>query len=404
MSFADVPSRATLKPKPFKAHVSDEELNDFKQLLKLSKIGPKTYENQVADVKDYRGFGLTRDWLVKAKQEWETSYDWRKTEDRINKQPNFTVRFDDDGFTYDLHFMALFSEKADAVPLLVSHGWPGSFLEFLSVFEVLSEKYTPDTLPFHVVAPSLPGYGYSNGPSIDKDFTVEGIARVSNTLMCGLGFEDGYVAQGGDVGSFSCRVMGVNHKECKAVHLNMCFGMDKSKEFPPDTLSPEELKGLGRAQNFGELGNAYAREHGTRPATIGLVLSASPISLLAWIGEKFLQWSDQDPPTAEILDSVTLYWFTESFPRSIYPYRQFIGAAPTVFHPEPQWHLKVPLGVSWNPAELAPMPKSWIASTCDDLAWFRMHQDGGHFAAMEQPRKFVEDMEDFVKEVWPKAK
>lgn len=220
MSFADLPSGASLKPKPFRAHTSDQELSDFKQLLKLSKIGPKTYENSVADVKDFTSFGISRDWLAKTKEHWETKYDWRKCEDRINSFPNFTAPINDDdtGFTFEIHFLALFSKKADAVPLLLLHGWPGSPLEFLGALDVLKNKYTPDDLPFHVVVPSLPGYSYSSGPPLDQNFNTEGIARVMDKLMHGLGFGGGYIAQGGDIGSFVSRVLAVTAESCKAAH------------------------------------------------------------------------------------------------------------------------------------------------------------------------------------------
>jgi len=218
MSFGSIPANASLKPKHFEAHVSDQELEDFKQLLKLSKIGPKTYENQTADPKDFLGHGITRQWLSDAKQHWESSYDWRKTEKRINSFPNFIVPIEEDGFTFDVHFIGLFSKKKDAVPLTLLHGWPGSFLEFLGTLDVLRSKYKPEDLPFHVIVPSLPGYGYTNGPMLDKDFNTEGIASVIDKLMIGLGFESGYVTQGGDIGSFVSRVLGVTSKSCKAVH------------------------------------------------------------------------------------------------------------------------------------------------------------------------------------------
>lgn len=218
MSFAEIPAKASLKANPFKAHVSDQELSDFKQLLKLSKIGPQTYENTVADVKDFTHFGISREWLTKAKQHWESSYDWRKTEERINSYPNFTVLIEDSGFDFDIHFIGLFSNKADAAPLLLMHGWPGSFLEFLGTLDVLKKKYKPEDLPFHVIVPSLPGYGYSSGPPTDKNFDMLGIARVMDKLMVGLGFGDGYIAQGGDIGSFVSRVLGATAPSCKAVH------------------------------------------------------------------------------------------------------------------------------------------------------------------------------------------
>lgn len=117
------------------------------------------------------------------------------------------------------------------------------------------------------------------------------------------------------------------------------------------------------------------------------------------IGEKFQSWSDTDPTIDEVLDDVTLYWFTDSFPRSIFPYRQFFGATPTLFHNEPKYKIDKPMGYSYFPMELAPIPKSWVEKT-GNLVWYREHKEGGHFAALEKPKLFVQDMEDFVKEVW----
>ncbi|KAK5703892.1 hypothetical protein LTR97_002905 [Elasticomyces elasticus] len=403
MSFDTIPSKASLKLQPFTAYVSEEELESFQTLLKHSRIGPKTYENLTADVKDFTHFGISRQWLEDAKKQWKAKYDWRKTEERINSYPNYTASIEDSGFDFEIHFVALFSKKKDAVPLTLLHGWPGSFLEFLGTLDVLREKYTPEDLPFHVIVPSLPGYGYSNGPPLDKDFDVQGIARMVDKLMVGLGFGDGYISQGGDIGSFVSRVLAVNAEACKAVHLHLAIGISKPDDVSIDSLSQEEQKGLERYNNFNEMGNAYAREHGTRPSTIGLVLSSSPVALLAWVGEKFLQWSDVSPPLNEILDSVSLYWFTDSFPRAIYPYRQFFGPKPSFFHPDAQWHIKKPMGYSWHPKELAPVPKDWVAKS-GNLVWYRGHDEGGHFAAMEKPKLFVKDMEEFVEEVWPMVK
>lgn len=120
-----------------------------------------------------------------------------------------------------MHFLALFSKKADAVPLVLLHGWPGSFLEFLSVCDILREKYGENELPFHVIVPSLPGYGYSSGPPLDKNYTNEDIARVVDSLMKGLGFGDGYVSQGGDIGSFVTRILGAKYPSCKAAHREL---------------------------------------------------------------------------------------------------------------------------------------------------------------------------------------
>lgn len=118
---------------------------------------------------------------------------------------------------------------------------------------------------------------------------------------------------------------------------------------------------------------------------------------------RFLQWTDESPSIDDILDSVTLYWFTDPFPRAICPYRQFFGANPSFFHDDPNWAIEKPLGYSWHPQELAPVPKDWVATT-GNLVWYQGHKEGGHFAAMEKPANFVKDMEDFIKEVRPMVK
>ncbi|KAK5712550.1 hypothetical protein LTR17_017931 [Elasticomyces elasticus] len=394
MSFDTIPSQASLKPRPFTAHVSDKDLESFQTLLKHSRIGPKTYENLAADVKDFTHFSISRQWLSDAKKQWETQYDWRKTEERINSYPNSTVTFEDSGFNFEIHFIALFSKKKDAVPLTLLHGWPGSFLEFLGTLDVLKEKYTPEDLPFHVIVPSLPGYGYSNGPPLDKDFDVQGIARVVDKLMVGLGFGGGYISQGGDIGSFVSRVLAINAEACKAVHLHLAIGISKPDDVSLESLSQEEQKGLERYNNFNEMGNAYAREHDTR---------RKDTDSYPRIGEKFLQWSDTSPPLNEILDSISLYWFTDSFPRAIYPYRQCFGPEPSFFHPDAEWHIKKPMGYSWHLKELTPVPKDWVAKS-GNLVWYWGHDEGGHFAAMEKPKLFVKDLENFVDEVWPMVK
>jgi len=161
----------------------------------------------------------------------------RTTEDRINSFPNFKSSIkDDDGDTYDIHFVALFSQKKTAVPIVLLHGWPGepflhlcvltehpdscigSFLEFLGVLDLLKAKYTSANLPYHVIVPSLPGYAFSSGPSRKRDWVCEDMARIMNKLMVGLGFGGGYVAQGGDLGAFVARILAAQYEECKAVH------------------------------------------------------------------------------------------------------------------------------------------------------------------------------------------
>jgi microsomal epoxide hydrolase len=299
---------------------------------------------------------------------------------------------------FDIHFAALFSQKQDAIPITFLHGWPGSFLEFLDVMAVVMKKYSSQDLPYHIIVPSLPGYALSSGPPLDKDFKVEDIARIIDKLMVGLGFGKGYVGQGGDIGSLTCRPL-AQYPSCKAIHLN--FNLMGRPDVLDSEVSTAEKRALERANNFRERGSAYSLDHGTRPATIGFVLQSSPVALFAWISEKFITWTDTTPPLDDILDSVTLYWFTQSIPRCIYPYRQFYGARSAIGNPhtDPKYYFEKPFGYSYFPMENSPIPVSWVKTT-GNLVWSREHDRGGHFAAMENPELLMEDIESFVKQIW----
>ena len=397
MSYATIPKQAVLSVKSFDIRVSDEDLDRFQQLLKFSRLAPVTYENNQTEPDK---FGVTHEWMSNTKEYWETQYNWRKREDYLNSFPNFTTSIKDNetNFTFDIHFAALFSEKHDATPIVFLHGWPGSHLEFLGVMDVLRKKYKPQDLPYHVIAPSLPGWTLSSGPPIDRDFLTEDIARVVNKLMVGLFGDTGYVAQGGDIGSYVCRVI-QTYPTCKAIHLNFCM-MDKPDSVPDSELDDVATQGVQNATDFGLYAFAYGVQQGTRPATIGFALDASPISLLAWIGEKFLTWTDETPPLDHILDSITLYWFTQSYPRCIYTYRQFHGSSAGNYsiHANEKYHCKKPMGYSYFPKEVAPIPKAWVATT-GNLVWHKRHSGGGHFAAMELPNQIVEDLESFLPNV-----
>ena len=373
MSYDKIPGNATLNPTKFVAHVRDQKLSDFKTLLGLSPIGPETYENTTRLDGQY---GIGRKWLIETKDYWLNEYNWRKTEDHINTFPNFTAPIRArDGETYTVHFAALFSEKTDAVPICLLHGWPGSFLEFLPFLNVVKSKYSPKDLPYHYIVPSLPGYAFSSGPSTQRVWTNEDIAYVIHELMLGLGFSSGYIAHGGDIGSFVSRILAVRYPQCKAIHLNMCFLPSEPSGVNPADVTPSEKQNLSDLVQFSTYGNAYAKEHGTRGATIGLALSASPLALLCWIGEKYIEWTDTTPSTQDILDSVMLYWLTETFPRCIYPYIDFFGRADgsTLFHGNPDYYCKKPIGYSYFPFEIGPAPLAW-AKTTGKVIWHRAHE------------------------------
>ena len=411
-----LPARAKVALANFTVAIPDVELNDFKELLRLSRLGPKTYENLQKDGR----FGVTYEWMSKAKSHWETTFDWRMHEKRINSFSNYLAHIkDDDGEEHDIHFTALFSEKLNAIPVMCIHGWPGSFLEFLDLLSIFKKRYTPQDLPYHLIIPSLPGYAFSSTPPLQKDWNLTDSARLMNKLMVGLGFGSGYAVQGGDIGSYTSRIMAAKYESCKVMHLNLCV-MPYPEIVAEGTLPLDEVEktGLDRGDTFGKTGTAYGLEHSTRPATIGFVLSSSPLALLAWIGEKFRDWTDTTPSLDQILEAVTLYWLTETFPRAIYPYRgELVSSEPRrkedddyrdvfqkgperyMVHSDPRLFCHKPFGYSWNPKEMTPIPKSWAATT-GNLVWFKRHTKGGHFAAMEQPETMADDIEDFLGQVW----
>ncbi|KAJ6178267.1 epoxide hydrolase family protein [Penicillium mononematosum] len=247
------------------------------------------------------------------------------------------------------------------------------------MLEIISRKYTPDSLPYHVIVPSLPGYGLSAEIGHEKEFSLDGAAQVMNQLMIELGFDKGY--------------------ECKAAHVNFLTlrGFDDSTE----PLTTQDLEHLQRMQTWQATGMAYILEQCTRPATIGLALSSSPLALLAWIGEKILEWSDEQPPLDAILANVSLYWFTSTFSSSIYPYRNIASFNGSDTSKEK------PLGYSYFPKEVMILPKAW-AKAFPNMVQYSTHNKwlilgfsakGGHFAAWEQPQALLEDVEKFVDKV-----
>lgn len=282
-------------------------------------------------------------------------------------------------------------------------GWPGSFLEFLQILDILKSKYTPDTLPYHIIVPSIPGYAYSSGPPIDQDYGLENATEALDNLMSGL-FPQGYLAQGGDLGSFISRQQAVHCKNCKGAHFNFA-PISRPESADQLEMSQIEKDALQRGLWFRDVASAYAHEHGTRTATIGHALASSPVALLSWIGEKFLEWTDEDPPLELILESVTLYWMTDTFPRCIYPYRGLSGGeerpriATNSGKGRPRPYIEKPSGYSFFPKELVPMPVSWIRTNIN-LVHSTVHESGGHFAALEKPKELLQDIEEYVQKAW----
>ncbi|KAK5655297.1 hypothetical protein OQA88_5864 [Cercophora sp. LCS_1] len=416
MAYNTLPSTAKNgEIQPFNVNIPGEELDRMNTLLKLSRVASPCHENSLPDGDPK--FGLPREWLLEAKRTWETSFNWRSHEKEINAFPHFTTTIPHQNTQMTMHFTALFSTLPTATPILLLHGWPGSFLEFLPMLHLLRTKYPdPSTLPYHLIVPSLPGFAFSSPFPTTNDNGMPGVASIMNELMSStLGFGS-YIAQGGDIGSRIGRIMAAQYDACTAALLNYS-PVPAPPGFDLSTLTETERNGLKRAAWFRDDGCAYAHMASTRPSTTGLVLSSNPLALLAWIGEKYLAWTDPGsfPHDATlpsgtgyskklmegILLSVSLYWLTGAAHTCLYSYREAFAMGerkPKSSHA--QWRVEKPkmLGYEYFPYEVVPTPWRWVA-TSGNLVFWREHKVGGHFAALEQPGVVMSDLEEFVRVV-----
>ena len=310
---------------------------------------------------------------------WARDYDWRSREAALNRFDQFTTEIDG----LDLHFIHQRSPHDDAFPLLITHGWPGSVVEFSKVIEPLNDA------GFDVICPSLPGYGFSGKPTT-TGWGIERIATAWDELMVRLGY-DRYGAQGGDWGSAVTTQIGRNEGRCVGIHINMPIGR------PPRDLSKlteEEKQALATLEHHQKWGTGYSKQQSTRPQTLGYGLVDSPVGQLAWIVEKFWAWTDCDghPENAltrdEMLDNVMLYWVTGTGASSARLYWESFGG---FGGGEP---VRLPTGVASFPKEILRSPRQWCEDRYRITHWTDMPR-GGHFAAFEQPELFVEDVQAF---------
>ncbi len=314
---------------------------------------------------------------------WADGYDWRAREARLNRFDQFVTEIDG----IDIHFVHQRSSRPDATPLVLTHGWPGSIVEFHKVIEPLTEA------GFHVVAPSLPGFGFSGKPR-EIGWGVERIAEAWGVLMARLGY-DHYLAQGGDWGSaVTANVGRLDPEHCDGVHMTLNMGAR-----PPAgdaELSPEELFALERAQYYTAWDSGYSTQQSTRPQTIGYALADSPSGQAAWILEKFWAWTDCDghPENAltrdEMLDNIMLYWATSSATSSARIYWESFRRA------RDSGPIDVPAGFTVYPKEIVPPVRRWSEATFTNIISWTEQPKGGHFAAFEQPDSFVEDVIEFA--------
>ncbi|HQQ09019.1 MAG TPA: epoxide hydrolase [Novosphingobium sp.] len=314
---------------------------------------------------------------------WRRGYDWRACEARLNALGQFITEIDG----LDIHFLHVRSPHADALPLVITHGWPGSVIEFMGVIEALANPEDGGQA-FHVVAPSLPGFGFSGKPR-HTGWGVEKIGRAWGELMARLGY-DRWVAQGGDWGSAVTTAIGVQQVQgCIGIHLNMPVGRPEPEELANPT--PAEVKALGALKHYLDWDSGYSTQQRTRPQTVGYGLVDSPAGLAGWIFEKMWAWTDNAGSPFDalsrdaILDNLMLYWLPATGASSARLYWESFGS----FTPQ---QVTLPVAVSAFPKEILPCPRRWAERNFPNLVHWGEMDKGGHFAAWEQPEAFVREL------------
>ena len=315
---------------------------------------------------------------------WRIEYDWRRCEARLNALGQFNTEIDG----LDIHFLHRRSSRAGAVPLLLTHGWPGSVVEFFGVIDDLVEPEDPEAMAFHVIAPSLPGYGFSDKPA-NTGWGVERIARAWTELMSRLGYAD-WVAQGGDWGAAVTTAIGqLAPQGCRGIHLNMPIGRPGPDDM--NSRDPKVLKALERLGFYQQWDSGYSKQQSTRPQTIGYALVDSPVALAAWILEKVFYWTDNDgsPWDAlsmdQVIDDVMLYWLPATGASAARLYWES-------FADFGDGKVTIPAGASAFPKEILPAPREWVERTLTNLVYWNEVEKGGHFAAWEQPELFAREL------------
>jgi pimeloyl-ACP methyl ester carboxylesterase len=339
-------------------------------------------------------YGIPVDYLRDLVEYWRDTYDWRAQEARLRTLEHFRTEIDGQS----IHFVHARSAHADAFPLLLTHGWPGSVVEFLDVVPRLTRPEAHGSTgadAFDVVAPSLPGYGFSE-PTRTRGWDVARVARAFVELMRRLGYSR-YGAQGGDWGAqVATRIGALDPEHCAAIHLNMPIG---NRPEDPVALTEQDQADLAAIARFGREESGYANEQATKPQTLGVALNDSPAGLLAWIVEKFRAWSDCDghPEHAftrdQLITNVMVYWVTQTITSSARLYWEHQHAGEGV-----PAYVGVPTGVARYPKEVLRFPRPWVELRYNVTYWADMPR-GGHFAAMEQPALFVEDLRRFFRTV-----
>ncbi|MFJ4858500.1 epoxide hydrolase family protein [Streptomyces sp. NPDC088730] len=370
----------------FEAHATDADLDDLRARLAAARLpeaetvlgappGPHRWEQGVplAD-------------LVEVVNYWRTGYNWRSFEERLDRIGQFRTTIDDLG----IHFLHRRSARADATPLLLTHGWPDSIVRFIDVVEELADPEDPAAPAFHVVVPSLPGFGYSDRPAT-TGWGTEKIAAAWVELMGRLGYRR-FAAHGGDWGGNITTVLG-GRFPAHVLGIHTTFA-----EAPPglttDGLTATERKWAEETADFWRHRAAYAKQQATRPQTIGYSLVDSPVGLLAWILDKFAEWSDtEDSPFEKIsidrvLDDVTLYWLTRTGASAARIYYESHNSL------DPGLRVDVPSALTMYPRDVEKCPRPWAEQRYRQIVRWAEPESGGHFPSLEVPGYFVRDLRE----------
>jgi pimeloyl-ACP methyl ester carboxylesterase len=379
--------------RPFKFQAADEALADLRR-----RIAATNWPERETVTDDTRGVQLAT--VQTLAEYWATDYDWRRAEARLNRYPQFVTEIDG----LDIHFIHVRSKHENALPMIVTHGWPGSVMEQLKIIEPLTDPTAHGGTAadaFHLVIPSMPGYGFSGKPT-RPGWDVDRIAQAWVVLMKRLGYER-YVAQGGDWGALVTDQMGVHAPpELIAIHTNMAGVVPPEIDQaafagapPPSGFSDEERQAYDQLSFFYAHGLGYALEMGNRPQTL-YGIADSPIGLAAWMLDhdirsyqmmaRAIAGGSEGLSRDDILDNVTLYWLTNTAVSSA---RLYSEKHSPFFAPK---HVAIPVAVSVFPDEICPAPRSWTEQAYPKLIHYNRLPKGGHFAAWEQPEFFTNEV------------
>jgi epoxide hydrolase len=372
---------AMVEIRDFRVEISEAAIDDLRVRLGRTRWP----DNET--VSDWSQ-GIPANYVRELAEYWASDYDMYRVANRLNSYPQFHATIGDLG----IHFLHVRSPHPQARPLILTHGWPGSVVEFLDVIGALTD---PERFggriddAFHVVIPSLPGYGFSDRPTTSGT-GVERIAAAWNELMLALGYRD-YFAQGGDWGAFVTAALGTKRPAAlRGIHVNLALASPEALAGLGE-LTPDE-QAVGGLPAYLEQEGAYAVQQATRPQTLGYGLADSPVGQLAWIVEKFYAWTDCDghPENAVsrdvILDNVMVYWLTNTAAASARLYWESFSTMSSFDE------ISVPAAYTRFPNEIVNVSERWLRTRFTDLRYYSIVAKGGHFAALEQPQIFVDEV------------